>query len=68
VCEIHEVTPAERKLSDILLQHHERQRLQDVGIKATGFRTIFTKHFALMKTASEDKAYRAANMTANKQL
>ena len=63
--EIHQVTPAKRKLFDKLFQHHEIQLLQEVGTKGTGPRSIFTKQLALMITAAEDKVYRAANMTAD---
>jgi len=66
--EIDQVTPAERKLFDKLFQRHERQLLQEVRTKATGPRSIFAKQLALMKTATEDDAYGAANMTADKRL
>ena len=65
-CEIHQVTPAKCKLCDKLFQCHERQLLQEVGTKATGPRSKFTKGPALMGTATEDEAYGAANMTADK--
>jgi len=39
--EIHQVTPAKRKLFDKLFQRYERQLLQEVGIKATGPRSNF---------------------------
>ena len=54
--EIHQVTPAKRKLFDKLFQGHERQLLQDVGTKATGPRSNFAKQLALKKTAAEDEA------------
>jgi len=63
---IHQVTPAEHKLFDKLFQHHEQQPLLDVGTKATSPRSIFTKKLAQMKTAAEEEAYGAVNMTANK--
>jgi len=66
--EIHQVTPAKRKLFDKLFHHHERQLLQEVGTKATGPRSIFAKKFAPMKTAEEEKAYVAANTTADKHV
>jgi len=66
--EIHQVTPAKRKLFDNLFQHHERQLLQEVGTKATGPRSIFAKKLAQMKTAAEEEAYGAANMTAGKRV
>jgi len=66
--EIHQVTPAKCKLSDKLFQHHERQLLQEVGTKATGPRSVFSKQLVLMKTAAEDEVYRAVNMTADKRL
>jgi len=66
--EIHQVTPAKRKHSDKLFQHHERQLLQDIGTKATLPRSIFAKQLAPMRTAAEDKAYGVANMTADKGL
>jgi len=64
--EIHQVTPAKRKLFDKLFQRHERQLLQEVRTKKTSPRSIFTKQLALMNTTAEDQAYRAANMTADK--
>jgi len=64
--EIHQVTPAKRKLFNKLFQHHERQLLQEVRTKTTSPRSIFTKQLALMKTTAEDQVYRAANMTADK--
>jgi hypothetical protein len=42
--------------------------LQEVGTKATSPRSNFAKELALKKTAAEDEAYGAANMTADKQL
>jgi len=64
--EIHQVTPAKRKLLDTLFQNHERQLLQEVGTKATGPRSIFAKDLAQRNAAAEDAAYRAANMTIHK--
>jgi len=66
--EIHQATPAKRKLFDKLFQNHERQLLQEVGAKATGPRSKFAKQLALMKTAAEDEAYGAPNLTADKRL
>jgi len=66
--EIHQVTPAKRKLFDKLFQHHERQLLQEVGTKATRPRSIFAKKLAEMKTAAEEEAYGAVNMTADKHV
>jgi len=66
--EIHQMTPAKRKLFDKLYECHERQLLQEVGTKATGPRSKFAKDLALMKAAAKDEAYGAANMTADKQL
>jgi len=66
--EIHQVTPAKCMLFDKLFQHNEQQLLQEVGTKGTGPRSIFTEQLALMKTAAEDEAYGAANMTADKRL
>jgi hypothetical protein len=66
--EIHQVTPAKRKLFDKLFEGHERQLLQEVGTKATGLKSKFAKDLALMKDAAEDEAYGAANMTADKRL
>jgi len=51
---------------DQLLQHHERQVLQEVRTKATSTRSKFAKELALMKTAAKDKASRVASMAANK--
>jgi hypothetical protein len=42
--EIHQVTPAKRKLFDKLFKRHVLQLLQEVGTKATGPRSIFAKH------------------------
>jgi hypothetical protein len=39
--------------------------LQEVGTKATGPRSIFTKKLAQLKTAAEEEAYGVVNMTAN---
>jgi len=66
--EIHQVTTAKRKLFDKLFQCHERQILQEVRTKATGPRSIFAKQLALMKTAAEDEAYGAGNMSADMRL
>jgi len=66
--EIHQMTPAKRELFDILFQRHERQLLQEVRNKATGPRSTFAKELALKTAATEDEAYRAANMTADKRL
>ena len=66
--EIHQVTPAQGKVFDKLFQRHERPLLQDVGTKATGPRSRFTKLLPLMKTAAKVKAWGAANMTADKRL
>jgi len=54
--EIHQVTPAERKLFDKLFQHHERQLLQEVRTKAIGPRSIFAKKLAQRETAAEEGA------------
>jgi len=66
--EIHQVTPAKRKVFDKLFEGHERQLLQGVGTMATGSRSKFAKDLAQMKAADEDEAYWAANMTADKRL
>jgi len=66
--EIHQVTPDKRKLFDKLFQHHKRQRLQEVGTKATSPRSTFAKKLAQMTTAAEEEVYEAANMTANKRV
>jgi len=66
--EIHQVTPAKCKLFDKLFQCQERELLQEVGTKAIGPRSKFAKQLALKKTAAEDEANGAANMTANKRL
>jgi len=66
--EIHQLMPANGKLFDKLFQRHERHLLQDVGTKATGSRSHYGKKLTLMKTAAEDKAYWAANITAIKRL
>jgi len=66
--EILRVTPAKRKLCDKLFQHHERQRLHEVGTNGTGPKSIFAKQLALMETAAEDEVDGAANMTTDKRL
>jgi len=66
--EIHHMTPAKCNIFDKLLQCHELQLLQEVGTKATGPGSEFTRDHALMKTAAEDKTYGAANMTTNMRL
>jgi len=66
--EIHPVTPAKHKLFDKLFQHHKRQLLQEVGTKATSPRSIFAKQLAVLKTAAENEASGAANMSADKPL
>jgi len=62
------MTPAKRKLFDKLFERHEWQLLQAVGTKATGPRSKFATDLTLMKSAAEDKAYGAANMTTDKRL
>jgi hypothetical protein len=62
---IHQVTPAKRKLFDKLFQCHERKLLQEVGTKTTGPRSKFSKELALKEIAAEDKAYGAANIAAD---
>jgi len=66
--EIHQVTPAERKLFDTLFLNHEQQLLQEVGTEATGPRSIFAINLALRKATTEEEAYGAANMTADMRL
>jgi len=65
---MHQVTPDEGKLFDKLFQHHEWQLLLEVGTKATSPRSIFAQGLALRIAATEDEAYGAANMTADKWL
>ena len=65
--EIHQMTPVKPKLFDKLLQHHQRQLLQEVGTKATGPRSTFAKKLAQMKTAAEEEVYGAINMTADER-
>jgi len=66
--EIDQVTPAQRKLFDILFECHDQQLLQEVETEATEPRSKFAKDLELMKAAAEDEAYGAASMTADKQL
>jgi len=66
--EIHQVTPAKRKLFDKLFRHHEWQLLQEVGTKATGPRSIFSRKLAQLKTAAEEEAWGAVNMTTDKRV
>jgi hypothetical protein len=65
--DINQVTPAKRKDYDKLFERHEQHELYEVVTMSTGPRSKFAKELALMKSAAEDEAYRAANMTANKQ-
>ena len=65
---IPQVTPAKHNLFDKLFLHHEQQPLQEVGSKAIGPRGIFAKKVAQIKTAAEDEAYGAANMTADQRV
>jgi len=67
-CEIHQATPAKRKLFDKLFQHPEREQLHEVGTKATGPRSIFTKKLAQMTISAEEEAYRIVNMTADRHV
>jgi hypothetical protein len=62
--DIHQVTPAQGKLFNILFQPHEQQLLKEVRTKATGPTSIFAKERTLRKTAAEDKAHGPAIMTA----
>jgi len=64
-CEIHQVTPVERKLFDKLFQHHKWPLLQEVGTEATGPRSTFARNLAQMKTAAEEEVYAVANMTTD---
>jgi len=64
--EIHQMSPVKRKLFDKLFQHHEWKLLQEVGTRATGSRSIFTKTLSQMKTTAEEEVYGAVNMTADK--
>jgi hypothetical protein len=67
-CEIHQVTPPKHKLFDTLLQNQKQQLLKEVRTKAIGPRIIFAKEHAQRITATKDKAYGAANITADKRL
>jgi hypothetical protein len=51
--EIHQVTPAKQKIFNKYFQYHKRQLLHQVGNRATGNRTKFTKELTLMKTAAK---------------
>ena len=42
--------------------------MQEVGSRATGPQSNFAKELAIMKTATKNEAYGAANITANKRL
>ena len=61
--EIHQVTPAKRKLFDKCFQYYERQLLREAWTKATGPRGKFAKELTTRKGAAEDKGYEAANVT-----
>jgi len=50
--EIHQVTPAKRKLFNELFQRSVRQLLQEVETRATGPRRTFARELPLMKTAT----------------
>ena len=66
--QMHQETPDKSKLFEKLYQRHDRQLSQQVGTKATGPRSKFSKEPALMTTAAEDEAWGAANMIADKGL
>jgi hypothetical protein len=66
--DIHQVTPAERKLFDKLFERQEQQLLQEVWTTATSPRSKFATDLAIMKAAAEDEAYGVANMTADKRV
>jgi len=50
------------------LQDHQLPQLQEVGTRATGCRSKFSKELALIKVATADKAYAATNLIAEKRL
>jgi len=64
--EIHQMTPVKCKLFNKLFPHHEWQLLQEVGTKATGPRSTFTKKIGQMKTAAKEEVYGVGNITADK--
>jgi len=64
---IHQMTPVRSNLFYELIPPHERQLLQDVGMKATSPRSTFAEKLAQMKTAAGDEVYRAGNMTPDKR-
>jgi len=66
--DIHYVTPVKCWMFNELFQHHERQLFEEVETMATGCRSIFAQHHALMKTTVENNAYGVAKVTANKRL
>jgi hypothetical protein len=66
--DIHLMTLAKCKVFNELLQHNERQLLQEVGTKATSRRSTFAKNIAQMKTTAEEEVYGLVNMTANRRL
>jgi len=63
--EVHQMIPATCKPVNKSFQPHEQQLLHEVKTNPTGPRSIFGKQLALIETAAEDKAYMAANMTAD---
>jgi len=63
---LNQITVVKSKLFDKLFQYHERQRLQQVGTKATGPCSTFTKKIAQMKNAAEGEVYGVVTMTADK--
>jgi len=66
--EIHHVTPAKCKLFDELFEHQVWQLFQEVRTKATSPSSIFANKLNQMKTAGEEEAYGAVNMTADKRV
>jgi hypothetical protein len=64
--EIHQVTTGKHIHFNKLLQHHERQLLNEAGMKATSPRSIFAKTIAQMKTTAEEAAYGAVIMAGDK--
>jgi hypothetical protein len=66
--EIHHVLPAKCKSFNKLFHNHERPLLQDICSLAISSSSIFAKKSALMHTATNHEADRAAERTPNNWL
>jgi len=66
--QVHQVTHVKCKVFNKWFPHHDQQLLKEVRTNAPGPRHIFPQPLALMKAATEEEAYRVANMTTNQRV